>query len=159
MGKKRQVNNNEIERAVDEKKSQTLHLDWWAFIVAGVITALLVIFTYTQVKPIKATNDGVVTKIDDVNPDDPDYKERKGEGPIVFVDYQGQSESYRNLWPVFVSENQKVTTNQLIGWAWPKKGLKIPFKEVVKPLLPKDNKKPAPKDSAIIDSLRTGRHS
>ncbi len=39
----RKNHNEEIEREVDERTSQRLHLDWWAFIVAGGIALILLI--------------------------------------------------------------------------------------------------------------------
>ena len=43
--------NDEIERAEDEKTSQRLHLDWWAFIVAGVIALILLIWQWAGGSP------------------------------------------------------------------------------------------------------------
>lgn len=43
--------NDEIERAVDERTSQRLHLDWWAFIVAGVVALILLIWQWSGGSP------------------------------------------------------------------------------------------------------------
>jgi hypothetical protein len=43
--------NDEIERATDERTSQRLHLDWWAFIVAGAITLGLLIWQWSGGDP------------------------------------------------------------------------------------------------------------
>jgi|APSaa5957512622_1039677.scaffolds.fasta_scaffold82293_2 hypothetical protein len=43
--------NEEIERAVDEQTSQRLHLDWWAFIVAGAIALVLLIWQWSGGSP------------------------------------------------------------------------------------------------------------
>jgi len=121
-------NNSEIERAVDERKSQKLHLDWWAFIVAGVIALVLVVYTYATAVPVKADETGTVTSVE---------KGPKGKGKTVTVLYGEREETYENLWPVFVKSAETVAPGAKIGWKWSDRPLKVPFKEVVKPLLPK----------------------
>ena len=49
MAKK--IRNEEIEREVDERTSQRLHLDWWAFIVAGAIALILLIWQWAGGDP------------------------------------------------------------------------------------------------------------
>lgn len=41
----------EAERAIDEKVSQKLHLDWWAFIIAGVVALGLLIWQWAGGTP------------------------------------------------------------------------------------------------------------
>lgn len=43
--------NDEIERELDERTSQRLHLDWWAVIVAGGITLILLIWQWAGGSP------------------------------------------------------------------------------------------------------------
>ena len=41
----------EAERAIDEKVSQKLHLDWWAFIIACVVALGLLIWQWAGGTP------------------------------------------------------------------------------------------------------------
>jgi len=121
-------NNNDIERATDERTSQRLHLDWWAFIVAAIIAFGLVVYAYVTTTPMKADSSGTVTVVE---------KGPKGKGKTVVVTYDGEEKVYENLWPVFVDPMETISAGDKIGWKWSDKPLKIPFKEIVKPLLPK----------------------
>lgn len=123
-----QKNNSEIERAVDEQKSQTLHLDWWAFIVATVIVLVLLVVAYAGSSAVKAESAGFVTSVE---------KGAKGKGNTVIVSYDQKQDTVHNLWPVFVKKDETISSGENIGWKWSDKPLKIPFKEIVKPLLPK----------------------
>lgn len=119
---------NDIERATDEQTSQRLHLDWWAFIVATIIALGLVVYTYATTTPVKAEGSGTVTAVE---------KGLKGKGKTVVVSYDEGEKTYENLWPVFIDAHQTLSPGDRIGWKWSDKPLKVPFKEVIEPLLPK----------------------
>ena len=56
---------DDIERAEDEKTSQRLHLDWWAFIVAAAVGLILLIWHWaggTPSIPFKDVLDGLLPK-------------------------------------------------------------------------------------------------